>query len=164
MVGLPGIPIEVSMTEIDETNKPKPSARQKTVGKKTGKTAKTGTKKATTGKASARKTAAKKSVKKSTKKKGATRSGPPPGTLMTEALGETFLVDLITDWQDHGGGVIENCRTTKPDAYLKLVATYAPKEFRKTLEPFEGMSDRDLKTRFHEALEEIRTLGLDLGS
>ena len=103
--------------------------------------------------------------KKSTAGKKPTRKpGPPPGTRMTEALGETFLVDLITDWHDHGGGVIETCRTTKPDAYLKLVATYAPKEFRKTLEPFEGMSDRDLKSRFHEALEEVRALGLDLGS
>ena len=113
----------------------------------------------------AKKRPAKKSAaKKTSRKKVAGTSRPPSGTRMTEALGETFLVDLITDWHEHGGGVIENCRTSKPDAYLKLVATYAPKEFRKTLEPFEGMSDRDLKIRFHEALEEVRALGLDLGS
>ncbi len=104
-------------------------------------------------------------VKKATTKKAATKKPVPmPGTTMTEALGATFLVDLITDWQEHGGGVIETCRTTKPDAYLKLVATYAPKEFRKTLEPFEGMSDNDLKARLNETLEEIRTLGLDVSA
>ena len=85
----------------------------------------------------------------------------PPGTTMTEALGETFLMDLISDWQENGGGVIETCRTTKPDAYLKLVATYAPKEFTKTLQPFEGMSDDDLKHRLESALEKIRALGVD---
>ena len=148
------------MTEIEETTKPESGARPKATLKPPVRSAsgqKTSAKKAT-------KKTAKKTAKKSVKKKAAVKAGPPPGTLMTEALGETFLVDLITDWQDHGGGVIENCRTTKPDAYLKLVATYAPKEFRKTLEPFEGMSDHDLKTRFHEALEEIRSLGLDLGA
>lgn len=113
-----------------------------------------------------KKTATKKptSKKTATKKTGARKPVPKPGTTMTEALGETFLVDLITDWQEHGGGIIEACRTTKPDAYLKLVATYAPKEFRKTLEPFEGVSDNDLKTRLKETLEEIRTLGLDIGA
>lgn len=109
------------------------------------------------------------SLKKQTTMRSADEKTPvfktlPPGTTMTQALGETFLVDLITDWQEHGGGVIETCRTAKPDAYLKLVATYAPKEFRKTLEPFEGMSDRDLKIRFQKALEEIRALGLDQGA
>jgi hypothetical protein len=113
-----------------------------------------------------KKSVAKKTAKKvaSAKKRISRPSVPLPGTPMTEALGETFLVDLITDWRDHGGGVIETCRTTKPDAYLKLVATYAPREFRKTLEPFEGMNDHDLQTRLTEALEEIRTLGFDLGS
>jgi hypothetical protein len=86
---------------------------------------------------------------------------PVPGTPMTQALGETFLTDLISDWYDNGSGVIEICRTTKPDAYLKLIATYAPKEFRKTLEPFAGMSDNHLKERLKDALEKIRTLGLD---
>lgn len=136
--------------------------------------------KGTSKKAAARKTTKSKTIKKKvakkpTKKKAETpkvglkkviakKSVPVPGTTMTEALGETFLVDLIADWQEHGGGVIETCRTTKPDAYLKLVATYAPKEFRKTLEPFEGMNDNDLKARLNETLEEIRTLGLDVGA
>lgn len=122
--------------------------------------------KATRKRASPKKTAAKKkgASRKTARKKAISKPGLPPGTTMTEALGETFLMDLITDWHEHGGGVIENCRATKPDAYLKLVATYAPKEFRKTLEPFEGMSDHDLKTRFQQALEEIRALGLDEGT
>lgn len=134
------------------------SAPKKTAARKTNK------KKAA--KKTAKKTVAKKATKKKTgdKRVSARKSVPMPGTTMTEALGETFLVDLITDWQEHGGGVIETCRTTKPDAYLKLVATYAPKEFRKTLEPFEGMNDNDLKARLNETLEEIRTLGLDLGA
>lgn len=133
---------------------PKKSPARKSVKKKVVKKSapkRSAVKKTATKRAGAKKAIAKKSV-------------PLPGTTMTEALGETFLVDLITDWQEHGGGVIETCRTTKPDAYLKLVATYAPKEFRKTLEPFEGMSDNDLKTRLNETLEEIRTLGLDVGA
>lgn len=141
----------------------------------TNETAPKGKSKKAPARKSAKKKVAKKMVKKPTTKKVAVKKVatkktvvkkpvPMPGTTMTEALGETFLVDLITDWQEHGGGVIETCRTTKPDAYLKLVATYAPKEFRKTLEPFEGMSDNDLKARLNETLEEIRTLGLDIGA
>lgn len=133
--------------------KSKKASARKSVKKKV---AKRTSKKSTPKRAVAKKPAAKNTLAK--------KPAPMPGTTMTEALGETFLVDLITDWQEHGGGVIETCRTTKPDAYLKLVATYAPKEFRKTLEPFEGMSDNDLKARLNETLEEIRTLGLDVGA
>lgn len=144
------------MAEIDKQTEQKSTTKRSVTRKPAVKSRKSATSK---------KSAAKKTTrKKTTGKKPIGKTHPPPGTRMTEALGETFLVDLITDWHEHGGGVIETCRTTKPDAYLKLVATYAPKEFRKTLEPFEGMSDRDLKTRFHEALEEVRALGLDLGS
>lgn len=152
---------EIPTTEVSEetVTKAPGSTPKKATARKTAK-------KKATKKVAKKKTGAKRAgIKKAgTKKSSARKSAPVPGTTMTEALGETFLVDLITDWQEHGGGVIEACRTTKPDAYLKLVATYAPKEFRKTLEPFEGMNDNDLKARLNETLEEIRTLGLDLGA
>lgn len=137
---------------------------------------KTVVKKTVTKKRAAKKRVAK---KKTTKKKTVTKKQPAPkkavaktikpeasmdiapGTPMTEALGETFLIDLISDWREIGGGVIEICRTTKPDAYLKLIATYAPKEFRKTLEPFGELTDQDLKERLDHALKKINAIGLD---
>ena len=133
-------------------------------------TKKTAAKKAVAKKTVAKKTATKTSTAKKTatkkpaaKPKAATRrktSSPqvPPGTTITEALGESFLTDLIGDWRDNGAGVIEICRTTKPDAYLKLIATYAPKEFRKTLEPFEGMSNVALRKKLSETLAILKDL------
>lgn len=127
---------------------------------------KTVTKKKTTAK---KKTVSKKTTaKKTTRAKTAApkKSVPKvsPGMTITEALGESFLTDLISDWQTNGTGVIETCRTTKPDAYLKLIATYAPKEFRKTLEPFEGMTDATLQQKLNETLEALNALKAGTGS
>ena len=88
-------------------------------------------------------------------------SNLPPGTPMTEALGESFLSDLIADWQDSGVNVIEECRTNKPDAYLRLISAYAPKEFRKQIQPFEEMSDEQLERKLAETFLELKAFGFD---
>ena len=126
----------------------KKAATKKTVTKKTA------------GRAAVKKTVSKKKVAAGSRKK----KSLAPGTTMTEALGESFLQDLVDDWHTHGAGVIEICRTTKPDAYLKLIATYAPKEFRKTLEPFEGLTNAALQKKLEDTLIALRSLGVDPGA
>jgi hypothetical protein len=136
-----------------------------TVPKKTAATKKT-VKKTTVKKTSPKKKVSAKKATMLSKPVVRTRgTGPlsslPPGTPMTEALGESFLSDLITDWQDSGVNVIEECRTNKPDAYLRLISAYAPKEFRKQIQPFEEMSDEELERKLADALLELKALGFD---
>jgi hypothetical protein len=112
----------------------------------------------------------KKAAKKATKKaleqpnnKQPPTSNIPPGSTITELLGESFLTDLIADWQEVGAKVIQKCRVSKPDAYLRLVATYAPKEFRKTIQPYEDVDDKELEERLRETLKQLKALDIDQG-
>jgi hypothetical protein len=43
-------------------------------------------------------------------------------------LGEAFVADLQTDWQQHGPAVIEQVRITDPAAYLRIVASLMPRQ------------------------------------
>lgn len=135
------------------------TAAKKTTGRKTA------TKKATSKKAATKKVT-KKSVKKTPAKKKATKASAelaalPPDTPMTELLGESFLKDLVDDWQSNGAGVIEECRVSKPEAYLRLIAAYAPKELRKQLRPFGNIDDETLLKELKHALSELQELGIE---
>lgn len=113
------------------------------------------------------KTPAKKSAKtaapKAAKKPAASKrklAMPPSGTV-NAALGDAFLQDLLEDWAKFGQTVIEDCRLSKPDAYLKLITTLAPKEVQQQLRPLEDMSDADLARQYRHALKQVKSLGLD---
>lgn len=129
---------------------------------KTKAKAKTKTKSKSKTKAPAKK-AVDEGASKSVKKPAASRrklSMPQSGTV-NAALGDAFLQDLLEDWRKFGQAVIEDCRLSKPDAYLKLITTLAPKEVQKQLRPLEDLSDTDLERQYRHALKEIKSLGLD---
>ncbi|TNE38643.1 MAG: hypothetical protein EP347_05705 [Alphaproteobacteria bacterium] len=117
--------------------------------------------------AATKKSATKKSVtKKTTTKKKASKSTVPPPSLppdtpITDLLGESFLRDLVEDWQTNGAGVIEECRLSKPEAYLRLIAAYAPKELRKQLRPFGNIDDETLLKELNHVLGELKELGIE---
>lgn len=52
--------------------------------------------------------------------------GRPKGA--RSKLGEAFLENLLADWQQYGAAAIVEVRETKPDQYLKVVASILPKE------------------------------------
>lgn len=53
-------------------------------------------------------------------------SGRPKGC--RNKLGEAFLDDLYSDWQEHGADAIAACREQNPAAYIKTVASLLPRQ------------------------------------
>lgn len=53
-------------------------------------------------------------------------AGRPKGA--RSKLGETFLKEMLADFEQHGASVIAAVRDGKPDQYLKVVASILPKE------------------------------------
>lgn len=60
-------------------------------------------------------------------------------------LGEAFLADMLADWEQHGVAVIQQVRAEKPDVYLKTVASILPQQMNVKVEPFEEMTDDQLR-------------------
>lgn len=153
--------------DLDESAPSKPATGKrvkKTAKSAAGKSVKT-TKKKAVKKKTAKKTSAKKVVtKKAAAKSPKTAPALPPDAPMTDLLGESFLNDLVEDWQTNGAGVIEECRVSKPEAYLRLVAAYAPKELRKQLRPFSNIDDEALLKELNHVLLELKELGIETGA
>ncbi len=59
-------------------------------------------------------------------------------------LGEEFLDALRDDFLAHGASAIEETRISKPDAYLKVIASILPKQLEVKQSAFEGVSDHEL--------------------
>src|SRR5690606_29731991 len=57
---------------------------------------------------------------------GNSGGGRPKGS--RNKLGEAFLEDMLADWEANGPAAIREVRETKPDAYLKVVASILPKD------------------------------------
>jgi hypothetical protein len=53
-------------------------------------------------------------------------AGRPKGA--RSKLGEAFLKELLTDWEEHGAKAIQDMRDDKPGDYVKVVASILPKE------------------------------------
>lgn len=70
-------------------------------------------------------------------------------------LGEAFVADLLDDWEANGAEAIVKVRNEKPDAYLKVIASILPKEVNLSLQPFEEMTDEQLRQRAKQLLEEL---------
>lgn len=71
--------------------------------------------------------------------------GRPKGS--RNKLGETFLADMLADWEEHGPETIQMVRIERPDAYLKVVASILPKELNVNVNELEELSDEDLDRR-----------------
>ena len=52
-------------------------------------------------------------------------TGRPKGS--RNKLSEEFINELYADWCEHGSGVLKTVRETRPDVYLKVVASLLPR-------------------------------------
>lgn len=72
-------------------------------------------------------------------------------------LGEAFIKALADDFEKYGAAAIETVRAEKPDQYLKIVGTFAPKETSADADDVEALSDEEL-------IERLRALHETVGS
>lgn len=75
--------------------------------------------------------------------------GRPKGS--RNKLGEAFLEDMLADWEANGPVAIRKVRETKPDAYLKVVASILPRDLNVNINQTDHMTDEQL-------IERIRSL------
>lgn len=76
-------------------------------------------------------------------------SGRPKGA--RNKLGEAFLEDVLADWEANGPAAIREVRETKPDAYLKVVASILPRDLNINVNQTDHLTDEQL-------IERIRAL------
>jgi hypothetical protein len=77
------------------------------------------------------------------------QSGNPKGRPIgsRNKLNEKFILALHDDFAKHGPAVIEKVRETRPEIYLKVIASILPRELHfKSANAFDGMSDEELST------------------
>jgi len=72
--------------------------------------------------------------------------GKPKGS--RHALGEAFVKALHDDFVKHGVETIAKVREEKPDAYVKVVASLLPKEFK--IETVSELTDEQLDARIRQ--------------
>lgn len=80
-------------------------------------------------------------------------TGRPKGA--RSKLGEDFLADMYADWQNHGPAVIERVRETKPEQYLKVVASLLPKDINLNVESYQEWTDEQLMARILDLNKQI---------
>ena len=75
--------------------------------------------------------------------------GRPKGA--RSKFSEAFLNDIYADWLEHGPAVIEAVRQTKPEVYLKVVASLVPRQFDLAApDPVEDMTQEQILARIAE--------------
>ncbi len=74
------------------------------------------------------------------------KSGNPGGKPVASRnrIQGEFLKALSEDFAAHGREAIIQCRLTKPEAYIKVVAALMPKELE-LKRPLEGLTDEELE-------------------
>lgn len=75
-------------------------------------------------------------------------AGRPKGS--RNKLGESFLADMLADWEENGAAVIKTVRADRPQDYLKVVASILPKELNVKLSDFDEMTDEELDRRIKQ--------------
>lgn len=74
-------------------------------------------------------------------------AGRPKGA--RNKLGEAFIEALHDDFNEHGIEAIRIVRETKPDQYLKVLASLMPRDVNLTVhEDLEELSDAELLARY----------------
>ncbi len=76
-------------------------------------------------------------------------AGRPKGA--RSKLGEAFIEDMLADWEANGPAAIREVRETKPDQYLKVIATILPKDLNVSINSTEHLTDEQL-------IERVRSL------
>ncbi len=74
--------------------------------------------------------------------------GRPKGA--RSKLGEAFLEDLLQSWEDQGPAVIQKVIETKPEAYLKVVASLMPKDLNINVNQIGELTDEQLLERLRK--------------
>jgi hypothetical protein len=72
---------------------------------------------------------------------------PPWFRALGAILGEAFIEDLYQSWLANGAAAIEAVLKTKPDAYLKVIASLLPKDIKLNVRPLDELSDEQLLDR-----------------
>jgi hypothetical protein len=80
--------------------------------------------------------------------------GRPKGS--RNKLGEAFLEDMLADWEANGPSAIREVRETKPDAYLKVVASILPRDLNVNINQTDHMTDEQLVERIRSLDAAIR--------
>lgn len=62
-------------------------------------------------------------------------------------LGEAFIEDLLHAWESQGPAAIQTVIETKPDAFLKVVASLMPKDLNVNINQLDEMTDEQLIRR-----------------
>lgn len=91
---------------------------------------------------------------------GNKEGGRPKGS--RNKLGEAFLDKLYEDFQEHGVEAIQEVRTTKPDAYLKVIAQVLPKQIDANLKPSDELTD--LSESIHATVNFLSRFAIEAGS
>ena len=70
-------------------------------------------------------------------------------------LGESFVADLLADWEEHGAETIAKVREEKPADYVKVVASILPKDVNINVRPLEEMTDDQLRKQAEQLIAEL---------
>ncbi len=81
-------------------------------------------------------------------------NGRPKGA--RNKLGEAFLEDMLADWEANGPAAIREVRETKPDAYLKVVASILPRDLNVNINQTDHLTDEQLVERIRSLDAAIR--------
>lgn len=87
--------------------------------------------------------------------------GRPKGA--RSKLGEAFLEAMLADWEENGAQAIIDVRETKPDAYLKVVASILPKELNIRAGEFDDLTDDQLARQLASIASKLAGAGFEIG-
>jgi hypothetical protein len=71
--------------------------------------------------------------------------GRPKGS--RTKLSETFMRDLLADWEQHGPEALAKARENKPDVYVRVVASLMPREIDVRSTAHDDLSDEEIDAR-----------------
>ena len=77
-------------------------------------------------------------------------AGRPKGS--RNKLSEEFVAEVYADWCEHGAAAIQTVRETRPDVYVKVVASPLPRQVQAEVS---GPSHEDRVTALAERLAEL---------
>lgn len=86
--------------------------------------------------------------------------GRPKGA--RNKLGEAFIEDLLEDWQLHGVSAIAAVRGTKPDQYLRVIASILPRELNVRTNDLDELTDEQLARQYAAIVRAIEAVGLSM--
>ena len=86
--------------------------------------------------------------------------GRPKGS--RNRLSEEFLQAMAEDFEKYGKEAIEEIRKKRPGDYLKVIASLVPKEMHLKVDPFEDMTDEQLRMKALELANSLSLFGAEV--